>query len=631
MSSPRRLGLWAIVVCAAVLPLAAQKSKPAPKSVPPTITVAVDASEAPRKIFHAHLSIPASPGTLTLYYPKWIPGEHGPTGPIQDLAGLKFTANGQTLKWRRDLLDGWKFYVEVPAGASTVNASLDFISPTGEEGLFTGGASATDRMTVLSWNTVLLYPAGYTTDELTYQASLRLPEGWKFGTPLPVASQSGAELKFNPVPLTMLVDSPVIAGEYLRVVPLSENPRQEMDIAADSPGDLDAPQDELDHYKTLTDQALKLFGAQHFRDYHFLYSLSNHVAHFGLEHHESNDSRSSERSLVDADPRLLASGLLSHEYVHSWNGKYRRPADLATSDYEKPMQDDLLWVYEGLTSYLGDTLGARSAIRTPDQFRDNLAFMAARLDHVPGRAWRNLQDTADGVPSMQGAPLQWQSWRREVDYYDEDVLNWLWVDTIIREQTHDQKSMDDFCHLFHGGKSGPPQVKTYTFDDVVATLNQVTPYDWRGFWTERLTNHGPGAPLTGIERSGWKLVYDETPSELVKALKREYKEINAEYSIGLLLDESGKIIDTVEGMPAAKAGIGPGMMLVAVNGFRFTADSLSDTLRAGKNSSEPLELLVENTDHYKTYKLDYHGGEKYPHLVRDESKPDVLTEIITAK
>jgi predicted metalloprotease with PDZ domain len=486
-------------------------------------------------------------------------------------------------------------------------------------------------MTVLSWNTVLLYPAGWTSDELTYQASLRLPDGWKFGTPLPVASQSGAELKFNPVSLTMLVDSPVIAGEYLRVVPLSENPRQEMDIAADSPADLDAPQDELAHYKALTDQALKLFGAQHFRDYHFIYSLSNHVAHFGLEHHESNDSRSSERSLVDADPRLLASGLLSHEYVHSWNGKYRRPADLATPDYEKPMQDDLLWVYEGLTSYLGDTLSARSSIRTPDEFRDNLAFMAARLDHVPGRTWRNLQDTADGVPSMQGAPPQWESWRREVDYYDEDVLNWLWVDTIIREQTHGQKSMDDFCHLFHGGQSGPPEVKTYTFDDVVATLNQVASYDWRGFWTERLTNHGPGAPLTGIERSGWKLVYDEIPSELVKARTREVKEINAEYSIGLLLDESGKIIDAVEGMPAAKAGIGPGMKLVAVNGHRFSVENLSGALKIGKNSADPLELLVENTDYYKIYKLDYHGGEKYPHLVRDESKPDVLSKIIAPK
>ena len=620
-----------IAVCTITTPAVAQKNEPPVKSPAPTITIAVDASEAPRKIFHAQMTIPAAPGTLTLYYPKWIPGEHGPTGPIQDLAGLKFTANGQTLKWRRDLLDGWTIHVEVPAGASAVKASLDFISPAGEDGIFTAGASATDKMAVLSWNTLLLYPAGWTSDDLKYEASLRLPEGWKFGTPLPLASQSGTELKFNPASLTTLVDSPVIAGEYLRVVPLSENPRQEMDIAADHAGDLDAPPEVLDHYKTLTEQALKLFGAQHFRDYHFLYSLSNHVAHFGLEHHESNDSRSSERSLVDADPRLLASGLLSHEYVHSWNGKYRRPADLATPDYEKPMQDDLLWVYEGLTSYLGDILGGRSGVRTADQFRENLASMAARLDHVPGRTWRNLQDTADGVPSMQGAPSQWESWRRTVDYYDEDVLNWLWVDTIIRERTHGQKSMDDFCRLFHGGQSGPPEVKTYTFEDVVNTLNQVTPYDWRGFWTERLTNHGPGAPLTGIERSGWKLVYDETQSELIKVRKRELKEINAEYSIGLLLEENGNIVDTVEGMPAAKAGIGPGMKLVAVNGKRFSEDVLCDVLKAAKNGSDPIELLVENADYYRIYKLDYHGGEKYPHLVRDESRPDMLTEIIKAR
>jgi len=631
MTSSSRYAFVLILWFWAVTPIVAQKTRPAPKAPPPTVTISVDASEAPRKILHAQLTIPAAPGTLTLYYPKWIPGEHGPTGPIQDLTGLKFTANGQPLKWRRDLLDGWTMHVEVPAGISAVNASLDFTSPAEQEGIFTAGASTTDKMTVLSWNTVLLYPAGWTSDELTYQASLRLPEGWKFGTPLPVASQSGTEIKFNPASLTTLVDSPVIAGEHLRVVPLSENPRQEMDIVADTAGDLDAPQEVLDHYKSLTDQALKLFGAQHFRDYHFIYSLSNHVAHFGLEHHESNDSRSPERSLVDADPRLLASGLLSHEYVHSWNGKYRRPADLSTPDYEKPMQDDLLWVYEGLTSYLGDVLSARSGIRTVGQLRDHLALMAARLDHVPGRTWRNLQDTADGVPSMQGAPDQWESWRRTVDYYDEDVLNWLWVDTIIRQQSHGQKSMDDFCHLFHGGQSGPPEVKTYTFDDVVNTLNQVAPYDWRGFWTERLTNHEPGAPLMGIEDSGWKLVYDETQSELIKVRKRELKEVNAEYSIGLLLDESGNIIDTVEGMPAAKAGVGPGMKLAAVNGKRFTADVFNDVLKAAKNGSEPIELLVENTDYFKTYKLDYHGGEKYPHLVRQESKPDVLSEIIQAR
>jgi len=481
---------------------------------------------------------------------------------------------------------------------------------------------------VVSWNTMLLYPAGWTTDELTYEAALRLPAGWKFGGPLPVASQSGSDVKFKPASLTTLVDSPLIAGEYLRVVPLAENPRTEMDIAADSAGALEAPPELLDHYKSMIDQAQKLFGAHHYREYHFVYSLSDHVAHFGLEHHESNDSRVDERTMVDPQKGLLEAGLLTHEYVHSWNGKYRRPADLSTPDYQKPMQDDLLWVYEGLTSYLGDILSARSAVRTPEQFRDVVARMAAELDHRPGRTWRNLQDTADGVPAMQGAPEQWESWRRSLDYYDEDVLNWLWVDTIIREQTQGKKSMDDFCHLFHGGQSGPPEVKTYSFDEVVNTLNQVAPYDWRGFWTERLQNHGPGAPLGGIERSGWKLVYDATPSDLLKAEEDKEKTVDAAYSLGLLLNEDGKIADTIEGMPAAKVGIGPGMKVVAVNGKRFSREVLRDTLRAGTSSTEPLELLVENTEYYRTYRIDYHGGEKYPHLVRDESKPDVLGEII---
>jgi predicted metalloprotease with PDZ domain len=314
--------------------------------------------------------------------------------------------------------------------------------------------------------------------------------------------------------------------------------------------------------------------------------------------------------------------------VHSWNGKYRRPADLATPDYEKPMQTDLLWVYEGLTEYLGEILTGRMGERTPEEFRDALANTAAELDHTPGRAWRNLQDTADGVPAMQGAPRQWESWRRALDYYDEDELNWLWADTIIRQQTHGRKSLDDFCRIFHGPPSGPPQVKTYTFDDIVNTLNQVAPYDWRGFWTERLTNHGPGAPLGGVEGSGWKLVYDDTRSPLVQAEEGDRGAVNAAYSIGLWLKSDGTVTDTVEGMPAAQAGIGPGMKLIAVNGRKFSKDVLGDALREGKNSQAALELLVENTEYYETYKLDYHGGEKFPHLVRDETKPDVLSEII---
>jgi predicted metalloprotease with PDZ domain len=610
---------------------ARKKAKDVAKPAAPTVTISLDATEIPRKIFHAKLNIPATPGDLVLYYPKWIPGEHGPTGPIQDLTGLKFYGNGRGLKWRRDLLDGWTFHVDVPAGVTAVDMSLDFVAPAGEEGLYTGGPSATNKMAVLSWNTMLLYPAGWTSDELKYQASVKLPQGWKFGSPLPIDLQSGEEIKFKPVSLTTLIDSPIITGEFLRVVPLAENPPQEMDIAADSAAALDAPQDVLDHYKTLTDQALKLFGAQHFREYHFLYSLSDHVAHFGLEHHESNDSRVGERYMIDPDLRLAAAGLLTHEYVHSWNGKYRRPFDLATPDFEKPMETDLLWVYEGLTSYLGDVLSGRSGIRTPEQFNDALAYSAAYLDHRPGRTWRNLQDTADGVPAMQGAPAQWVSWRRGLDYYDEDVLNWLWVDTIIRQQTQGQKSLDDFCHLFHGGQNGPPEVKTYTFDDVVNTLNQIATYDWRGFWRERLTNHGPGAPLTGIENSGWKLVYDGNRSELVKAQEGRHENIDASFSVGLSLKKDGKIVDTIEGMPAAKAGIGPGMKVVGVNGRILDGDVFRDALKATKDSSAPLELLVENTDYYKVYKLDYHGGEKYPHLVRDESKPDMLGDIIKAR
>jgi predicted metalloprotease with PDZ domain len=598
----------------------------------PTIALSVDASDAPRKLFHAQMRIPASPGTLTLYYPKWIPGEHGPTGPIQDLTGLKFTASGKILQWRRDLLDGWTFHVEVPAGVNEITANLDYASPAAYEPGYSSGMAATEKLYILNWNTLLLYPADWGTDQLTYTASLKLPAGWKFATSLPVSNRTGDDLHFAPATLTMLVDGPVQMGEYLKVVPLStENPPAELDVLADSSAALESPPEVWEHYKNLVTQAGILFGARHYRDYHFLLTLSNHVAHFGLEHHESNDSRIDERSLLEDEGRKLHAGLLPHEYVHSWNGKYRRPADLATSDYEKPMQTDLLWVYEGLTNYLGEVLTARSGELTLELARDELALTAADLDHRSGRVWRNLQDTADGVPSMQGAPGAWQDWRRPLDYYPEDTLNWLWADVIIRQQSKGSKSLDDFCKLFHGGQSGPPAVKTYTFDDIVNTLNQVAPFDWRKFWTDRLTSHGPGAPLGGIEGSGWKLTYDETPSELTKAAGHAAKTIDAHYSVGLFLKDDGTVRDTIEGMVAAKAGIGPGMKIIAVKGRKFSSDVWHDAIKAAKDSSAPIELIVENTDYFRTIKLDYHGGEKYPHLVRDESKPDLLTEILKQK
>ena len=615
------------VVCIAIV--AASAFAASTPATPPTVTISVDATHAPRKIFHASLKIPAAPGDLTLYYPKWIPGEHAPDGPVIDLAGLKFSAAGKTLKWRRALDDGFTIHVEVPAGTTEIAAELDFLSPATFEGGFSAGSSATDKLAIISWNQVLLYPKGWKADDINYSASLRLPDGWKFGTPLPISSQSGNEIHFAIVSLTTLVDSPVIAGEFLKVVPLAQDPVTEMDIAADSAAALDAPPEVWDHYKSLVDQAQKLFGAHHYRDYHFLYTLSDHVAHFGLEHHESDDSRVSENALVDETARKQSSGLLPHEYVHSWNGKFRRPAGLATPDYQQPMQDDLLWVYEGLTNYLGFVLTARSGLLTADQDRDGLAITAAALDHLPGREWRNLQDTADAAPELYFSPRAWQSWRRGVDFYEEDTLNWLWVDVIIRQQTKGAKSIDDFCHLFHGAPTTGPMLKPYTFDDVVNALNQIALYDWRGFWTERLTNHGPGAPLGGVEGSGWKVVYDDNPSPMEGGRGR--RSVGTRYSLGLELGADGNIADTIEGMPAALAGIGPGMKLVAVNGRRFSPEVLKDALKAAKDGTAPIELLVENTDYYKTYKIDYHGGEKYPHLVRDESKPDLLSDILKAR
>ncbi|MGB8950950.1 MAG: M61 family peptidase [Candidatus Sulfotelmatobacter sp.] len=606
-------------------------------ATPPTVMLSVDATSTPRKIFHAKLKIPASAGDLTLYYPKWIPGEHAPDGPVIDLAGLKFTAGGKILKWRRDLLDGFTIHVEVPAGENEVNAELDFLSPATFEGGFSAGSSATDKMAVISWNQVLLYPKGWKSDDLTYVATLKLPAGWKYGTALPIASTSltgqngDTQIMFQPTSLTTLVDSPVITGEFLKVVKLADNPLVEMDVAADSAAALEPPQEVWDHYKNLVEQANKLFGAHHYRDYHFLFSLSDHVAHFGLEHHESDDSRVGERGLVDEGERKMEASLLPHEYVHSWNGKYRRPADLTTPDYEQPMQDDLLWVYEGLTNYLGTVLTARSGLLTPQQARDDLGVTAAALDHTPGREWRNLQDTADDAPDLYFSPRAWESWRRSTDFYDEGTLDWLWADVIIRQQSKGKKSLDDFCKLFHGAPSTGPMVKTYTFDDVVNALNQIVSFDWRGFWTERLTNHGPGAPLAGIEGSGWKVVYDEVPSEMERGVENGGHVNGGLYSVGLQLREDGTIIDTIEGMPAALAGIGPGMKLIAVNGHQYSPEVLRDALRAGKSSTAPLELLVENTDYYKTYALDYHGGERYPHLVRDESKPDLLSEIYKAQ
>jgi predicted metalloprotease with PDZ domain len=625
-----RIALFAVLISTTAG--LAQKHKPqpaAPAAPAQPIKLMVDATHAPEKILHAQLQIPVTAGEVKLVFPKWIPGEHGPTGPITDLTGMQFFANGQRLNWRRDLDEMYMFHISVPQGVTTLEARLDLVMPAPPEG-FSSGASATTQLELLSWNQVVLYVPGKHSDDIPVIASVKLPAGWHYGTALPVASESDGQINFQQASLTTLIDSPVLAGAHFRRIPLTpEGPIQHyIDEASDGDAALQMPAETIAAFKRLMAETGALYGARHYRDYHFLLTLSDHTAHFGLEHHESSDDRVAERTMIDDDARWLAGSLLSHEMTHSWNGKYRRPKGLATPDYQSPMEGDLLWVYEGLTEYLGNILAPRAGLWTKQQFMDETAEIAAQLDHTPGRSWRPLQDTADAAQLLYSAAPEFESWRRSVDYYPEGFLIWLEADTVIRQQTKGAKSLNDFCRIFHGGGNTPPKVIPYTFEDVVETLNQVTPYDWKKFLRDRLDTYGPGAPLGGITNGGWKLMYDENPSEYTKAMEKTRNAIDARFSIGLALDDKGGIHDVIVDSPAWKAGIAPGTTLVAVNGRKYNPDIFHDAMKESKGSGKNLELLVVNGDRYQNFTLNYHDGEKYAHLVRDESKPDVLSDII---
>jgi predicted metalloprotease with PDZ domain len=590
------------------------------------IELTVDATQAPLGLVKTHMVMPVHAGPLTLYYPKWIPGEHGHDGPIANVTGLFFHADGKLVPWQRDKLDVFTFHVDVPEGATRMEVDFDYLEPQAG-GFASGAASSTDKLAVISWNQNVLYPSGKPADEIMYRPRLILPRGWDHGTPLPEASHTGSELVFKPVALDRLVDSPVIAGEYYRAInitPPGEPIHHELDLVADSEAALAITPDAIQKMTNLIAESGALFGTRHYRDYHFLLTLSDHVAHFGLEHHECNDSRLPERALIGPDAEMMLGGLLSHEYMHSWNGKFRRPADLATPEYETPMQDDLLWVYEGLTDYLGPMLAARSGLWSPEEYHEYLASIAADLGPGrPGRTWRDLQDTATAVPGL-GFARGWLNWRRGTDYYPEGDLVWLEVATIIHQQSNGQKSIDDFCHLFHGGPNNGPEVKPYTFDDVVSALNQIAPYDWAKFLHERLTSLSPDAPVGGIENGGWKVVFNAKPP--LPGLRGGNP--GQAYSIGLQIGHDGEVNDSIVGSPAYKAGVTSGMTIAGVNGRVYTADVLNDAIKAAENNAAPIRLLVIDNDYYKTADVDYHGGDRYAHLERVESKPDYLDELI---
>jgi len=601
----------------------------------PGVRLTVDATEAPRRIVHASEVIDVQPGPLTLTYAEWIPGEHGPTGPVVDLVGLHISAGtgGSTaLPWRRDLTNMYLFHCDVPAGVNSIAVVFDYILSPITRG-YSAAANSSAHLVVLSWNTVVLYPSAPHPDSIVVTPTLVLPAGWKFNTALETARTEGNSVEFAPVTLNMLVDSPVQAGEYVNRIDISAGTGipHHLDIASDGEAAVQMPPDQVKDYQSLVREATALFGAHHYRHYDFLYTLSDQVSSFGLEHHQSSDDRVGERTILDPRMRVLRAGLLPHEFVHSWNGKYRRPEGLATGDFTTPMKGDLLWVYEGLTEYLGNLLTARSGLWSQEMYREHMAMIAAKLDNRPGRTWRPLQDAADAAQILYGARPDWESYRRTVDYYDEGNLIWLDVDGIIREQTRGKKSMDDFCRAFHGGSDTPPLTKPYTFEDVVRTLSDVAPYDWTNYLKGRLTSLDARAPLSGLERAGWRLTYRDTLDEMERDFEEMRKVTDLSFSLGATLNEEGTLIDVIPGSPLAKAGLSPGMKLIAVDGRVYTRDMIRDAIRLAAKSSAPTMIIARNGDFVSTYRVDYHGGERYPYLERIASRPDVLKAMIAPK
>ena len=625
----RKLLIAAIPLLAALIAIAPRLLQGQSQS---PIELLVDATQAPQKILHAKLKIPVHPGPLTLYYPEWIPGEHMPDGPLTNLTGLEFAANGQKIRWRRDLVNMFAFHLDIPPNTRSLDVSLDFLLSAPASG-YTAGASATAYLDTISWNQLILYPLSPPPSQLIFTPSVRLPTGWQFASALAGAQQAGDTVAFAPVAMDKLVDSPLIAGKYFRRVDLTpgESPDVEIDMAADSQNALNMPSETEKHFRKLIAETHAEFGATHYDNYHFLLALSDTVAHFGVEHRESSDDRDSERSLIDEAERIDFAGLLPHEYVHSWNGKFRRPIGLATQNYQEPMKDDLLWVYEGLTQYLGDVLTARSGLRSVDLEQELFAQVAAQADVRAGRQWRPLQDTADAEPAFGDSIQEWINWRRGTDYYEEGELLWFDIDGTLRHLTNDKESVDTFAKKFFTGPEGNAPIETYTFDDVVSSLNSLAPYDWARFLRDRLDQTSPPTADESIENSGWKLAYTDQKNRMDANSDWLTRWLTYTYSVGLLVSTDGYIGDVVHGGPAYKAGLGPGMRITSVNGRNFSDDNLRDAIRSAQNSPAPITLAAMNGHQAQDYAVDYHGGLRFPHIQRDGSRPDYLSEILAPR
>jgi predicted metalloprotease with PDZ domain len=615
-----------------------QPAAPAPRIEAPrdspypyVIRLSVDATDLPHSIFAVRERIPlVGPGPVTLLYPQWLPGNHSPTGPIDKLAGLKITANGAPVAWRRDPVDVYAFHVDAPAGATSLDVTFQFLSAVSTR---EGRVMTTPDMLSLQWNTVALYPAGYVSRQIMVEASVTLPAGFSLATALETATATGNTTTFRPTTFNTLVDSPLIAGRYFRRFDLDPGgaSRVSLDVVADRPDLLAATDAELAAHRALVQQAYRLYGSHHYDHYDFLLSVSDKLGGIGLEHHRSSEDGVAPKYFTDWDKSAPQRDLLPHEFTHSWNGKFRRPADLWTPNFNVPMRDSLLWVYEGQTQYWGFVLAARAGLLTRQEALDAIANVAATYDNRLGREWRDLEDTTNDPIIAMRRPLSWRSWQRSEDYYSEGQLIWLDADTLIRRLSGGKRSLDDFAKAFFGVDDGSFVTRTYTFEDVVAALNGVEAYDWASFLHARLQGHGPGAPLDGLARGGYRLVYSDTESPYLKSAESLRKIADLSYSIGVIIGKDGILSDVAWDGPAFKAGLTADTQIIAVNANTYDADGLKEAITAARRTAAPLQLLVKNNDTYRTVSIDYHDGLRYPRLERVGNVAPSLDAILTPR
>ena len=641
---------FALLLTACLIPASgfAQKSPgPQPAPLPPpipapvdqpyagTLSLHVDLTNVHNRILTVHETIPVKPGPITLLYPQWLPGTHSPSNAVSDLAGLLITADGKTIPWMRDRVDMWAFHVDVPKAVTALEINFQYLAPIRPQ-----QGRISDKIADVTWNSVLLYPAGYFSRRIAFSTELRLPDGWKFACALEVKSQNGNVVQFKDTTLNTLIDSPLYAGVNFKRVDLSTGPDNPvyLDVFADKPEQLEMTPDELEYHKNLAVQAQKLFNSHHYDHYDFLFSLSDSVGGKGLEHHQSSEDGTRANYFTDWAAGVGGRALLPHEYTHSWNGKFRRPADLWTPNFNVPMQNDLLWVYEGLTDYYGNVLTARSGMRTLEQAHDIWAQIAANFEISPGRTWRSLVDTTNGpIVTAHGAtPMTWTSWQRSFDYYPESDLVWLDADTKIRELSNGQKSLDDFAKLFYGIENGSYVTVGYTLDDIVKALNTVQPFDWAGFFRTRVYEVEAQVPENGFSQGGYKLVYNDSEPDWMKHADRS-RGTSFSTSLGFSVrgeggdpgaGAAGGILEVWWDSVAFKAGITPDMQLQAVNDQAFSIATLREAILSAEKNGTPIKLLLKRDRDFVTISLDYHGGLRFPHLDRVESTPDRLDQIL---